>query len=54
MALRSAPPNTVWSFPFTPQDWEHTPAAVRASLRTLPYAPNCRNCTSVWKPWKLA
>ena len=26
MALRSAPPNTVWSFPFTPQDWEHTPS----------------------------
>src|SRR5438128_12099584 len=35
MALRSAPHNTAWSFPFTPQDWEHTPAAVRSYVRTL-------------------
>jgi transposase len=35
MALRSAPYNTAWSFPFTPQDWEHTPAAVQAYVHTL-------------------
>jgi transposase len=35
MALRSAPHNTAWSFPFTPQDWEQTPAAVQAYVRTL-------------------
>jgi hypothetical protein len=27
--------STDWPFPFTPQDWEHTPAAVQAYLRTL-------------------
>src|SRR5262249_16585365 len=27
--------HTAWPFPCTPQDWEQTPAAVRASLRTL-------------------
>jgi len=28
MEPRFAPHNPVWSFPFTPQDWEHTPTAV--------------------------
>jgi transposase len=27
--------NTAWPFPFTPQDWEHTPSAVQAYLRTM-------------------
>ena len=31
----SEPTNTVWPFPFTPQDWEQTPPAVQAYLRTL-------------------
>ena len=35
MALLSEPTNTVWSFPFMPQDWEQTPLAVQAYVRTL-------------------
>ena len=35
MEPRSEPTNTVWSFPFTPQDWEQTPPAVQAYLRTM-------------------
>lgn len=35
MEPRSAPTNTVWPFPFTPQDWEETPPAVQAYVRTL-------------------
>jgi transposase len=35
MAPRSEPTNTVWSFPFTPQDWAQTPLAVQAYVRTL-------------------
>jgi hypothetical protein len=35
MALRSAPHNPVWSFPFTPQDWEHTPTTVQAYVHSL-------------------
>ena len=35
MEPQSAPHNTVWSFPFTPQDWEHTPPAVQAYVHTL-------------------
>ena len=31
----SEPTNTVWPFPFTPQDWEQTPLAVQAYVRTL-------------------
>ena len=31
----SEPANTVWSFPFPPQDWEQTPPAVQAYVRTL-------------------
>jgi transposase len=31
----SDPTNAVWSFPFTPQDWEQTPLAVQAYVRTL-------------------
>ena len=26
---------TAWPFPFTPQDWEHTPSAVQAYLRAM-------------------
>ncbi len=29
------PTNPVWSFPFSPQDWEQTPPAVQAYVRTL-------------------
>jgi hypothetical protein len=29
------PTDTVWSFPFSPQDWEQTPSAVQAYVRTL-------------------
>src|SRR5438067_12482306 len=29
------PTHTVWSFPFAPQDWEQTPPAVQAYVRTL-------------------
>jgi transposase len=29
------PTNTVWSFPFSPQDWAQTPPAVQAYMRTL-------------------
>jgi hypothetical protein len=35
MGLLSEPANPVWSFPFTPQDWEQTPRAVQAYVRTL-------------------
>src|SRR5262249_19022415 len=35
MEPQFAPHNTVWSFPFTPQDWEHTPTAVQAYVHTL-------------------
>src|SRR5215475_14142057 len=35
MASLSEPTNTVWSFPFMPQDWEQTPPAVQAYVRTL-------------------
>jgi transposase len=35
MASLSEPTNTVWSFPFTPRDWEHTPTAVQAYVHTL-------------------
>jgi hypothetical protein len=31
----SEPTNTGWPFPFTPQDWEQTPPAVQAYLRTV-------------------
>src|SRR5215470_15993974 len=31
----SEPTNTVWSFPFTPQDWAQTPLAVQAYVCTL-------------------
>ena len=31
----SEPTNTVWSFPFTPQDWMQTPLAVQAYVRAL-------------------
>jgi hypothetical protein len=29
------PMHTAWPFPFVPQDWEHTPAAVQAYVQTL-------------------
>jgi transposase len=35
MESLSEPTNTIWSFPFTPQDWEQTPLAVQAYVRTL-------------------
>jgi transposase len=35
MEPRSEPTNTVWSFPFPPQDWAQTPLAVQAYVRTL-------------------
>src|SRR5262244_1566955 len=35
MEPRSEPTNPLWSFPFTPQDWEQTPPAVQAYVRTL-------------------
>jgi transposase len=35
MELQSVPHNPGWSFPFTPQDWEHTPAVVQAYVYTL-------------------
>src|SRR5947209_4015519 len=35
MEPRSEPATTVWPFPFTPQDWEQTPPAVQAYLRTV-------------------
>jgi transposase len=35
MELLLEPTNTVWSFPFPPQDWEQTPPAVQAYVRTL-------------------
>ena len=31
----SEPTDTAWPFPFTPQDWEQTPLAVQAYVRTL-------------------
>src|SRR5215468_3546810 len=31
----SEPTNTVWPFPFTPEDWAQTPCAVQAYVRTL-------------------
>jgi transposase len=31
----SEPNDTAWPFPFPPQDWEHTPPAVQAYLRTV-------------------
>jgi len=36
MEPRSAPHNTVWPFPFTPQDWAQTPTAVQAYVHILP------------------
>lgn len=35
MEPRSEPANTVWPFPFTSQDWDQTPPAVQAYLRTM-------------------
>jgi transposase len=35
MEPRSEPTNTVWPFPFTPQEWDQTPPAVQAYLRTV-------------------
>jgi len=31
----SEPTNTVWPFSLPPQDWEQTPLAVQAYVRTL-------------------
>src|SRR5919108_3214331 len=35
MEPRSDPTDTIWPFPFTPQDWEQTPPAVQAYLRAM-------------------
>src|SRR5262249_5102338 len=35
MEALSEPVTTVWPFPFTSQDWEQTPRAVQAYVRTL-------------------
>src|SRR5215469_1623129 len=35
MDPQSAPAKSVWPFPFTPQDWAHTPTAVQAYVHTL-------------------
>ena len=35
MASLSEPTNTVWPFPFPPQDWEQTPAAVQVYVHSL-------------------
>ena len=35
MKLLPEPGSTDWSFPFTEQDWEQTPPAVKAYLQTL-------------------
>ena len=35
MESLSEPTNTVWAFPFTLEDWEQTPLAVQAYVRTL-------------------
>ena len=35
MEQRSEPTNTIWPFPFTPQDWEQTPPAVQAYLHSV-------------------
>src|SRR5215510_15015657 len=35
MEPQSAPHNTVWTFPFTPEDWAQTPLAVQAYVHTL-------------------
>jgi len=35
MEPRPESANTGWPFPFTPQDWEQTPPAVQAYLRTM-------------------
>lgn len=35
MASSSPANNTTWSFPFSPQEWDHTPGAVQAHVLTL-------------------
>ena len=35
MESLSDPTNTLWPFPFTPQDWAQTPQAVQAYVHTL-------------------
>src|SRR5215470_15573228 len=35
METLSDPINTLWPFPFTPQEWAQTPLAVQAYVRTL-------------------
>jgi hypothetical protein len=35
MEPRSDPTDTIWPFPFTPQDWAQTPLAVQAYVRAL-------------------
>jgi hypothetical protein len=50
-----APDSTAWPFPFPPQDWEQTPPAVQAYLRTVQQdlvlfhdlREHAQHCTSV-------
>src|SRR5262245_43854867 len=35
MEPRSDPTNTIWPFPFTPEDWAQTPLAVHAYVHAL-------------------
>src|SRR5262245_34249586 len=35
MGLLSEPTNTIWPFPFPPQDWAQTPLAVQAYVHAL-------------------
>ena len=47
-----APANPGWPFPFTPQDWEQTPPAVQAYLRTV--RDEVSSSKGVWRPWRPA
>ena len=38
MEPRSDAASPIWLFPFTPQDWEQTPPAMQAYLRTVRHA----------------
>src|SRR5256885_5801495 len=44
--------HTGWPFPFTPQDWEHTPSAVQAYLRAM--RDELGQLQERVAPWKLA
>ena len=48
----SEPTNTVWPFPFTPQDWAQTPL-LPCKPMCAPCATRWRSSTTVWRPWRL-